>query len=76
MIGELIYSLMRIGIYFFVFYFLYRVIKSFLRGLMGDDKKPRPSQSQQPSPKKHVQTYTDVEEAKFKDIPPESKEPS
>lgn len=76
MIGELFFSLVRIGIYFFVFYFLYRLIGSFLRGLMGDDKKPRRSQPQQPSPQKPVQTYTDVEEAKFKDIPPETKQPS
>ncbi len=74
MIGELIYSLVRIAIYFFVFYFLFRVIRSFFRGLMGDDKRRGPSPPQQPSPQKPVRNYTDVEDAKFKDIPPETRE--
>lgn len=74
MIGELLFALIRIGIYFFIFYFFYRVIVGFFRGLAGDDKKRRQNQPPQPPPQKPVQTYTDVEDAKFKDIPPESKE--
>ena len=74
MIGELFYALIRIAIYFFIFYFFYRVIVRVLRGLAGDDKKRPTNQQPQPPPSKPVQTYTDVEEAKFKDLPPEDKE--
>ncbi len=74
MIGELFFSLIRIAIFFFIFYFFYRVIARFLRGLAGDDKRRPPSQQPQSPPSKPVQTYTDVEEAKFKDLPPENKE--
>jgi hypothetical protein len=74
MIGELFYALIRIAIYFFIFYFFYRVIVRVLRGLAGDDKRRPPNQQPQSPPSKPVQTYTDVEEAKFKDLPPENKE--
>jgi len=74
MFGELLFSLVRIAAYFFVFYFFYRVIVGFLRGLSGPNKQAPQNQPQQPSPQKPVQTYTDVEDAKFKDIPPEHKD--
>lgn len=74
MIGELLFSLVRIGLYFFIFYFIYRVIVGFLRGLTGENKKRATGQPPQPTPQKPVQTYTNVEDAKFKDIPPENKE--
>lgn len=74
MFGELIFSLFRVAIYFFIFYFLYRVVGSFLRGLTGNDnKRPPQGQTPQPPPQKPVQTYTDVADAKFKDIPSEKR---
>jgi len=71
MIGELFFSLIRVAFFFLVFYFFYRLIVSFLRGLKGNGER-RPAS--QPPPQKPVQTYTDVEDAKFKDLPPENKE--
>ena len=71
MIGEFLFALVRIGIYFFIFYFFYRVIGGFFRGLKGDDNKRPPHQPTQPPQQKPVQTYNDVTDAKFKDIPPE-----
>ncbi|HEY6951416.1 MAG TPA: hypothetical protein VI758_03350 [Bacteroidota bacterium] len=70
MIGEAIYALVRIAIFFFVFYFFYRIIVGFFRGLMGDGRKQSPGQQQQQPPQKPIRSYTDVEDAKFKDIPP------
>jgi len=74
MIDEFLFLLVRAAMYFFIFYFFYRVIVGFVRGLMGNERKPPPSEHPpQTPPQKPVQTYTDVQEAKFKDIPPESK---
>lgn len=70
MIGEFLFALVRIGIYFFIFYFFYKVIGTVFRALRGDDQKKPPGKPQQPPPRKPVQTYDDVEDAKFKDIPP------
>jgi hypothetical protein len=74
MIGELFFALIRIAIYFFIFYFFYRVLGSFFRGLKGDNRNRPSVPHQQPPSQKPVQKYTDVEDAKFKDIPPEIKE--
>ncbi len=74
MLGELIFALVRIAIYFFIFYFLYRIVGGFFRGLMGDaGRRPGKSQPQQPAPQKPVQKYTDVTDAKFEDIPSDKK---
>ena len=74
MLGELIFALIRIGIYFFIFYFLYRVVGGFFRGLTGNTgRRPPQNQTQEPSPQKPVQNYTDVTDAKFEDIPPDKK---
>jgi hypothetical protein len=71
MIGELLFALLRFAIYFFIFYFFYRVIVAVLRGLKGEDQKKQDARPQEPSVRKPVQTYSDVAEAKFKDIPPD-----
>jgi hypothetical protein len=71
MIGELLFALLRFAIYFFIFYFFYRLIVAVLRGLKGEDQKRQQSQPQEPPARKPVQTYSDVTEAKFKDIPPD-----
>ena len=75
MIRGLIFALVRIVIFVFAFYFVYKVLREFFVGLTGHDpRKPgtKPPE-QQPPPQKNVQQYTDVADAKFKDIPPESK---
>lgn len=70
MIGEFVFALLRIAIYFFIFYFLYRVVGGFLRGLTGGAaRKPSQDQPRPTPPQKPVQKYTDVTDAKFKDIP-------
>lgn len=76
MIGELLFALIRIAFYFFVFYFIYRLIVGFFRVFSGGDRKNQEAARQPPPqpPQKPVQTYTDVADAKFKDLPPESKE--
>ncbi len=71
MLGELLFALVRFAIYFFIFYFFYRVIVGVLRALKGDERKQQQSQPQQPPPRKPVQTYSDVADAKFKDLPPD-----
>ncbi len=72
MIGELLFAIVRIAIYFFIFYFFYKVIGGVLRALRGDDQRRTPNQPQQQAPpRKPVQTYDNVADAKFKDIPPE-----
>ncbi len=74
MLGELIFALLRIAIYLFVIYFLYRVIGGFFRGLMGNNgRRPSQGQSPQPPPQKPVRKYTDVADAKFEDIPADRK---
>ncbi len=71
MIGEFLFALVRIGIYVFIFYFFYRVITGVLRVLRGEEPKRSPGQPSPAPPKKPVRSYSDVEDAKFKDIPPE-----
>ncbi len=74
MIGELVFALVRVAVYFFVFWFIYRVITGVLRALRGESqKREQQGQPQQAVPRKPVQTYTDVEDAKFKDITGEEK---
>ncbi len=74
MLGELIFALVRIAFYFFIFYFLYRIVTGFFRGLMGDTgKRPAQHHPPQPPPQKPVQKYTDVTDAKFEDIPDDKK---
>jgi hypothetical protein len=74
MLGEMVFALVRIAFYFFIFYFLYRIVGGFFRGLMGETgRRSTKGQSQQPSPQKPVQKYTDVADAKFEDIPSEKK---
>ncbi len=71
MIGELFFALLRLAIYFFIFYFIYKVVAGVLRALRGDDQRKSPEQPQQDTPpRKTVQSYGDVADAKFKDIPP------
>jgi len=70
MLGELLFALLRFAIYFFIFYFFYRIIVGVLRALKGGDRRQQQNQPQQPPPRKPVQTYPDVTDAKFKDIPP------
>ncbi len=74
MLGELIFALVRIAIYFFIFYLLYRIVGGFFRSLMGNTgRRPTESQPQQSPPQKPVQKYTDVADAKFEDIPSDKK---
>ncbi len=74
MLGELIFALLRIGIYFVIFYFLFRVIGGFFRGLMDDSGTKRTqNRPQQTSAEKPVQKYSDVTDAKFEDIPSSEK---
>lgn len=74
MIGEFLFALIRLAFYFFIFYFFYRIIAGVFRGLKGNDTRTRQERPPQSPPQKPIQTYTDVEDAKFKDIPPESKD--
>ncbi len=77
MIGEFLFALVRIAIYFFVFWFIYRVITGVVKVLRGEDqKKEEQGQPRQSAPKKPVQTYTDVEDAKFRDVNEEEKKKS
>jgi hypothetical protein len=75
MIRGLIFALVRIVIFAFAFYFVYKVVREFFIGLTGHDprKSGKKPPEQQPPPQKSVQHYADVADAKFKDIPPEVK---
>ena len=72
MIGEFLFALVRIGIYFFIFYFFYKIVGGVFRVLRGNDLKRSPGQPEQP-PRPPVRKYDDVEDAKFKDLPPDDK---
>ncbi len=72
MLGEFLFVLLRFAFYFFIFYFFYRIIVGALRTLKGEDRKQQQGQQQQPPPRKPVETYSDVADAKFRDIPPDN----
>ncbi len=72
MLGELLFALLRFAIYFFIFYFFYRIIVGVLRALKGEERKQQQGSPPQPAPRKPVRTYSDVTDAKFKDIPPDN----
>jgi hypothetical protein len=61
-----------------MFIVIYRVVIGALRYISGDGKKPRVSGPEPPpAPKKtEPSTYQDVKDAKFKDVPSDSADPS
>jgi hypothetical protein len=73
MIRGIIFALLRTIVYALAFYFVYRLVAGFFRGLTGkgpgQNKQTEGHAEQQRQ--KTVQSYEDVTEAKFKDIPPE-----
>lgn len=61
-----------------MFMFIYRVVVGAFRYIAGDNKKPsRPEARSTGEAKKPEQsTYSDVKDAEFKDLPPDSTKPS
>jgi hypothetical protein len=61
-----------------MFIVVYRIVVGALRYISGDDKKPRMSGPEPPpAPKKtEPPAYQDVKDAKFKDVPSDSTNPS
>jgi hypothetical protein len=76
MIRGFLYALIRIVIFSLAFYFVYKVIREFIAGLTGQghQKPGKQTPDEQPPRQKSVETYSDVTDAKFKDIPPDKEQ--
>jgi hypothetical protein len=73
-----ILSFLRFLAFTLLFIFVYRVIVGAFRFLAGDAQKPPTSGPQPPreSSKPEPPAYHDVKDAQFKDVPPDSTNPS
>jgi len=75
MIRGIIFALLRVIGYALAFYFVYRLVQGFFRGLTGhgpnQNKRTQGYPEQHEQRQKTVQSYEDVTDAKFKDIPPD-----
>ena len=74
----MILSFLRFLAFTLLFIFVYRVIVGAFRFLAGDDKKTPMSGTQPPREPKKTESpaYHDVKDAEFKDVPPDSTNPS
>jgi len=73
-----ILGFLRFLAYTLMFIVVYRIIVGAFRYISGDEKQPRVSGPESPPAPKKTETsaYQDVKEAKFKDVPPDSSNPS
>lgn len=70
-------SFLRFLAYALMFIFVYRVVVGAFRYIAGDARKPKVSNPEPPTPKKtEPPAYQDVKDAKFKDVPSDSSNPS
>jgi hypothetical protein len=69
---------LRFLAYSLMFIFVYRVVVGAFRYITGDPKTPRTSAPEPPPETKKPETpaYQDVKDAKFKDLPSDSSNPS
>ena len=74
----MILGFLRFVAYTLMFIVVYRVIVGALRYITGDEKKPRMPGPEPPSAPKKTEppAYRDVQDAKFKDVPSDSTDPS
>jgi hypothetical protein len=61
-----------------MFIVVYRIVVGAFKYIAGDEKKPRTSGPEPPPDSKKTETsaYQDVKDAKFKDVPSDSSNPS
>jgi hypothetical protein len=73
-----ILGFLRFVAYTLMFIFVYRVVVGALRYITGDEKKPKMSVPEPPPASKKTEppAYQDVKDAKFKDVPSDSSDPS
>lgn len=74
----MILNFLRFLAYTLMFIFIYRIVVGALRYISGDEKKPKMSGPAPPptSKKSEPPAYQDVQDAKFKDVPSDSSNPS
>ena len=74
----MILGFLRFLAYTLMFIFVYRVVVGAFKYIVGDEKKQRTSGPEPPLESKKPETpaYQDVKDAKFKDVPSDSSNPS